>query len=307
MSFIIDEKYELRINENLALDEDIGFFYKEEFYNLHLTTKNFLIQITKINSQKVLAQFHCGECDSGEFKSPRRGSFGGMWFSEKLYPDTVESFYKAIFGYLSENGVQSLEIILPPDSYWSRQNAVTINVLLRLGANPSLPELNYDLEITPFDYERAIDHGNRKQLKKAIKEGYRVEVLETSQLREVYDVIVESREKKGFPVTMSYEALLEMSEALPDIFRLFGVYDKDRLIASSVCMAVNNDILYVFYWGDVAGVERFSPITMISQRIYQYCLDKRFRLLDVGTSTVDGIPNHGLVRYKRKLKYSESL
>ena len=46
---------------------------------------------------------------------------------------------------------------------------------------------------------------------------------------------------------------------------------------------------------------------MISQRIYQYCLDKRFRLLDVGTSTVDGIPNHGLVRYKRKLKYSESL
>lgn len=66
-------------------------------------------------------------------------------------------------------------------------------------------------------------------------------------------------------------------------------------------------MLYVFYWGDEVEFGQFSPITLLAGRIYEYCQQHAVTLLDIGTATLDGQSNHGLIRFKRALGCSESL
>ena len=79
------------------------------------------------------------------------------------------------------------------------------------------------------------------------------------------------------------------------------------MIAASICIAVDNAVFYVFYWGEIDGYQNPSPIPFLAQGLYCHCQENGFRLMDVGTATVEGNPNHGLIRFKRSLGLEESL
>jgi predicted N-acyltransferase len=101
---------------------------------------------------------------------------------------------------------------------------------------------------------------------------------------------------------MTWAALHAMIDALPTRVRCFGVHAADgTMIASAICLLVNPTTLYVFYWGEIAGVESLSPVTLLAQCLFDHCKANAISLLDLGTSTVKGAPNEGLLRYKRHL------
>jgi len=79
------------------------------------------------------------------------------------------------------------------------------------------------------------------------------------------------------------------------------------MIAASICIAVDKTVFYVFYWGEIDGYQNPSPIPFLAQGLYSYCQKEGFKLMDVGTATVEGNPNHGLIRFKRSLGLGESL
>ena len=89
----------------------------------------------------------------------------------------------------------------------------------------------------------------------------------------------------------------------------FGVFSQDSkdLIASSICIKVSDEVLYVFYWGDIPLESSHSPIIILSSFLYEFCLENKFKILDIGTSTSNGEPNYGLVRFKENIGFKESL
>ncbi len=97
---------------------------------------------------------------------------------------------------------------------------------------------------------------------------------------------------------MTFEKLKEMFEVLPQHYFLFGVYDKDTLIAAAVSIRVTDSILYNFYHGDRMAYRSYSPIVMLLDGIYKFCQVKSFSYLDLGTSSVEGEPNEGLFNFK---------
>ena len=126
-------------------------------------------------------------------------------------------------------------------------------------------------------------------------------MVEAELHKEVYDVIVENRATKNFPVTMSYQAILEMLGAFPGQLQFFGAFKDGTMIASSICVKVSDSVLYVFYWGDRPGYEQFSPVTLLAQCIYEYAQSAGFKLIDFGTATRAGIPIYGLISFKKEI------
>ena len=63
----------------------------------------------------------------------------------------------------------------------------------------------------------------------------------------------------------------------------------------------------MLYWGEDISYIRESPVVILSSGIYDYCSDERISLLDVGTSTMNGFPDPGLLRFKRALGFKESI
>ena len=106
---------------------------------------------------------------------------------------------------------------------------------------------------------------------------------------------------------MSLSELKNVISIFPNKFKIFGVYDSNNLIASSVCIEVEKSILYVFYWADNINYSSTSPITFLASGLYNYCQENNYRILDIGTATIDSEPNYGLISFKRNLGFKESI
>jgi hypothetical protein len=101
-----------------------------------------------------------------------------------------------------------------------------------------------------------------------------------------------------------------MVKTFPGRLHIFAVYPdskRSHIVGAAICIAVSRSVLYVFYWGDAADMSSYSPIALLASRIYEFCQHQEFQLLDAGTSTLAGEPNHGLISFKRNLGFSESL
>ena len=93
-------------------------------------------------------------------------------------------------------------------------------------------------------------------------------------------------------------------ELVGDDKRIDGL---NEMVAAAVCIALSDEVLYVLYWGDSEGMQKYSPISLLAKHIYEHAQSQSFAKLDVGTSTLLGKANYGLVKFKRNLGFRETV
>ena len=310
-----DEKFEVvelcSLNTEVTCN-DGSLFNRSMFFHLHCVVQSrhdmYLILLER-RKGTVQAMFWCSDIGNGHYRSPKRGSFGGIEVLSPLSFEAREGFVDAIVDIVKGRGGRCLEIILPPLSYTPASTSLTVNVLLRSGFVLSGHELNYSMSIDPdVGFRSLVDAKNRNKMNKCMKSSFLCRTLSSlEELEEAYRVIEINRAKKNIPMTMPWAALLEMHESIPDSVCCFGCYSDGKMVASSICVRISAEILYVFYWGEIDGVESFSPLSYLAEHIYNFCVENSYRNLDAGTASIEGIPNVGLASYKKKLGFGESL
>ncbi|MBD2725717.1 hypothetical protein H6G96_05130 [Nostoc sp. FACHB-892] len=302
----IDDKYEIKVNyfiESVANH----IFNTSDFFYIHQTDRAFYFQLCKKNSEIVLGTIHFTEIASDLFKSPAKGTFGGFVIQENIEFNIYEQFIITINNYLWRIGAKKVEVIMPPMCHNTSLFSLTYNIMIRLGYAVTNHELNYDLVVDDRCFSAKINHGNRKRLNKCLREGLTAKELDYSVYDQAYSIILENRIRRGFIFSMNYEQILKMVYTFPEKIKFFGVFNKDVIVCSSICVVINPFILYVYAWGDIDNMQNYSPITLLANYIYEYAQKKAFQLIDLGTSTVLGEPNIGLMQFKKNLGCQESL
>lgn len=188
----------------------------------------------------------------------------------------------------------SCQIKLAPAGHDQELFALSTNVLGRNGFVPTSYELNYERRIVN-DFESQLSKGNRKVLRHSL------DVEQPTSLENAYHLILADRQSKSRTLSMSLQDVHRMN--LISRWLIFGV-GTDTLNAAALCLMVRTDILYVYAWG---GRKEGSPTVKLAQVIYNWCLLNNIRLMDIGTSTVNGTPDYGLIQFKKSLGFSESL
>ncbi|MFA6041605.1 MAG: hypothetical protein WC733_08885 [Methylophilus sp.] len=306
----MDDKYQLAIN-HFHPSESGNLFNEIAYFKLHTESEHdSYMQLVSVNNQQVHATLAFYQVGEQAFASPKRGTFGGLTVHSSLEFKVVESFVTLALSYLKKLGAHEITIKLAPFSHDLALSSMMTNILLRQGFAIANHELNYDLIVDEQSLSDRASYGNRKRIRKCLRDGIIAEQVALDRYLDVYAVIKENRLRKGFGVSMSAEQLAQMVDTFPDRVVLFSAWEnakKSKMIASAVCLALSPSILYVFYWGDIADVEAYSPITLLAATIYDYCQKNAFQILDVGTSTVAGEPNYGLINFKQHLDFTESL
>lgn len=306
----IDDKHQIEINHFRSCANNT-LFNEESYFRLHSSSKNDVFaQLVRIPSGKaqVTAIFYADENFS--FVSPKRGTFGGITLHEPVDMQLLERFVCATKEYLIKIGARSIAIKCAPFGHDLALSSVMTNIFLRQEFRISAHELNYEMMVDDRPFADRVDYGNDKRIRKCLKAGFFAEQVDSADYPKVYQVIKQNRERRGFPITMSLEQMGEMVEIFPERMRFFAVYRdaaKFDMLAAAVCIAIADSVLYVFYWGDAADVESYSPVALLADGIYAHCQQRGIKWFDVGTSTVEGVPNHGLIKFKRNLGFSESL
>lgn len=266
---------------------------------------------SSLNAQKA-EQLHCllfedggkvrfgitlGERD-GWLLSPFSAPFGGFSYAKSQRLECLESAVEALCMYVRQSGMRA-RIALPPLFYDQHFLSETVNVLSRY-ATLSHIDLNYHFSVPRFaDYENIIARNARKNLHHANGFEWDFAVVwrdDESGLREAYDVIRRNREEHGYPLRMSLSDVEKTVKLIDADF--FLLRHEGKSVAAAQVFHVADGIAQVIYWGDLRAHSALRPMNMLAYRVFEHYYRQGLRVLDIGPSTQEGIPNYGLCEFK---------
>jgi hypothetical protein len=247
-----------------------------------------------------VARIHFSKNDRRIY-SLERSPFGGFILDAKAKEENMTRLIHEIESWAIENKIPEISIRTYPEIYNPEESQKIRSVLERFHFKVIKQEV---LQVIPIDANSltGLNRNRKRMLKRCIDAGLTFEQLTTSSIEEAHEIFVECREDKNYPVTMSLGDMRREFKNFPDRYFLFGVKDKDTLIAASVCIQVNDRILYDFFHGDKLKWRELSPVTLLVKGIIEFCQVRHFQLLDLGVSTDDAGINAGLHRFKDSFK-----
>jgi hypothetical protein len=282
--------------------KNVPVYNKPEFLNTNADKVDRIHYLSgKDKKHRVLLAI--GEKD-GEWRAPFSAPFSNIiLLRDDISIKHIWDFVKSLIAYVKEQGGKLINFYLPADIYGACQNARIYNALLGNGFHVVFQDVNYSFNLTSFDmdsYEQLIDTNARRNLRIAMESNDIFVRCETdSEKEEAFDVIKANRESKGYPLRMTKEKLMETIKVVDHDF--FLVKHEGRTLASAVVYKIKPKVAHLLYWGDIPDVGEFKSINFISYNLIKYYKNLGFDILDIGISTVDGIPNTGLCDFKESI------
>ena len=256
--------------------------------------------------QPGIGAFQAGCLRPGHFTSPGRGPHGGYDVRPTLEVDGFEAFVADAEAALRRAGARSVAVALPPLCH-GPQLPGRLVALCQRGYRVVRQELNQAVVVTGAEFGRQAAHATRKRIGKAVRAGVTAGLLGPEEQAAGYAAVADNRRKKGRPMAMSWAGVQAMQAAFPGRVHVLGARLDGQVVAGAICVAVNARVLYVHAWGEAAGAEALSPVSLLAASAYDLARREGFGLLDLGTSSVDGVADPGLAGFKRSLGAAPSL
>ena len=287
------------IPNGFKLDYEISLFNLPEHRTLQSIGEWISYYIIKEKRKVVLAGIHFHLSDSTA-ASPYRSPFGSIDASGDLEPSVLFRLLQFIESDLRKIGVKKIIIKNPPTLY---------NPHLQALLQVFLSNLDYSIETAEpgavFIVDKPGDKLASQWEKRKVKQAHEKELTlsheTTSKLKVLYDFIHDCRVQKGYPSSMTFEELQHTVNTFPALFLLTSVHKKKELVAASICVRCTSHVLYHFYSDHNTSDKSTNPTVFLVRSLYDYCFENGITLFDLGTSSIGGIPNFGLLNFKMRL------
>lgn len=245
-----------------------------------------------------------GGTRENELFSPFSAPFGGFsYVSSDVRLQYIEDAVKSLKQWAADKQFSSISITLPPAFYESSFIAKQINCLWREGFEISKIELNHSFDLDRFDdnYADSIRYNARKNLRIAINAGLEFTTCATDDEKMLaYDIIYHNRAGRGYPLRMTWKQINETAGLISADFFLIKS-SKLEPVASAIVFHITDTIVKVIYWGDLHGFSDLKPMNFISFKLFEYYSCSGKKIVDIGYSTENSIPNYGLCEFKESI------
>lgn len=189
----------------------------------------------------------------------------------------------------------------PPDGHSEKKAVIRNTLLLNEGFNIVNAELSSLIHLNSLPFEDKIETWEKRKLNQARKAGLRFLELPLSSLDGIYSFIEACRTERNQSLSMNVSDLKKLCNACKDDIYLFGVLHQDELAAASISIRINKHVLYNFYSAHPKKFDSLSPIVLLMRGMYAWSYKHDFKLIDLGTSALDGKPNFGLLDFKMRI------
>jgi hypothetical protein len=279
---------------------EISLFNNEKHRSLQSSGNWQSFYILNQNNKRISAVMHF-HVFHDLAQSPLRSPFGSVEFSKKVPAELIFDFLQFVETSLKEQSVSKIVIKNYPHAYAEHQSVLLHTFLVKLGYTIAKAEIGSVIEITSGPIRKFFHRSARRRLDKAKNAGLTVKELTIRRSAEVFTFIQQCRTNKQYPFSMSLTDFQKTVNLFPDHYLLFGVFDGHQLVAASITIRVKKNILYDFYHDHVSSYDHLSPVVLLVSAIYEFCQDKNIELLDLGTSTLNSVPNFSLLHFKKSL------
>jgi len=277
-------------------------FNKLDFNLLNAEARGIEILCLGFKTKKYKLGLIGGIVDK-KLRSPFSAPFGGFSYSkEDISLETIDEALGLLLEYCRANLITEVELTLPPLFYEMSFISKLGNALYRKQFIVSRSDLNYSIHLDGSleDYLKTIHHNAKKNLNIALTKAFSFFECKKIEDKELaYDIIRRNREAKGYPLRMSYEAVQNTINVINADF--FLVKLEQEAIAAAMIFHVTTGIIQVVYWGDLPEYSMNRTMNYLSYSIINHYQDSSIKIIDIGPSTENSIPNYGLCDFKESI------
>ncbi len=146
-------------------------------------------------------------------------------------------------------------------------------------------------------------HITRRAIRHALDLGVTVGIVDDSESWCAgYRVLEANRTAKGRPMRLNYDYVCRIRDEFPGAVRMVVARTSDGAICAAALLyriTPGHDV--VQYWGDAEHDLAHSPMALLARDVVGHAIDTGARFVDLGISTDHGVPNHGLIQFKRSI------
>jgi hypothetical protein len=212
---------------------------------------------------------------------------------------------------LDEDGVRTIRVRCRPVFLSGSETTVQF-ALLNLGFRVEACELGFHIDLEPLDGIDAYVAGLRSPARRALRHG----LAEPFALREAedgdlwdagYALLAANRAAKGRRLALDAGYVRAARDAFPGKVRMAVLEHAARPCAAALTYRVLPGRELVVYWGDADHALPRSPMNVLAHALVERALGEGVRSLDIGPSSIDGVPDQGLIQFKRSIGAREDL
>jgi hypothetical protein len=294
-----------------ATADHLLLFNRDDFHVLNLRPGQRAVRIDHHDEGRLVGSL-VGVRDGDVVTCGHSAPFGG--------PDLVRdaetaSNVVALLGRaveeLDADGVRTIRVRCRP-AFLSGSETTVQFALLNLGFRVEACELGFHIDLEPLDGIDAYVAGLRSPARRALRHG----LAEPFALREAedgdlwdagYALLAVNRAAKGRRLALDAGYVRAARDAFPGKVRMAVLEHAGRPCAAALTYRVLPGRELVVYWGDADHALPRSPMNVLAHALVERALGEGVRSLDIGPSSIDGVPDQGLIQFKRSIGAREDL
>lgn len=236
-----------------------------------------------------------GRAGSETLKSPGRATFGGFW----IEPNRVFAYTEKTVGQLKAYSDTSnqIRISFPPSYFHPEIFQDQVSYFLTQDIT-LVTESNFHIVV---EHRNDVSKGNRKKQRQFSERGGSVAQVGQPDWRNIYHLLMQNRLRRGVEFSMPWQIFQRGLVDLPDIFTVWGATLGVEFVGGALTVEIDLNTLYVLFWGDTLLGRDLSVVASICETLVEFCRSKNYQVLDLGISSVDGLLDENLARFKVNL------
>ncbi|MFY0591026.1 hypothetical protein [Roseivirga sp.] len=231
--------------------------------------------------------------------SPHQLPFGGIEFSKDLSELDLQVFLKSVESRLDESGVKKIRIHQAPEAYANQD--VVKKALLQCDYEIIQTRIFHTIAVNDSDLLPEMHKMEQRKYKMCYRDGAIFREIKKKEKIEAFQWIERKRNLAYKPPSMSWVDLQEASQRNPKVYKVFGVFLNDWLLAATVLVVVNGRAVYHFMPASQVNFrqyKKYSPMVFLVNGLYNWCRTNGVEILDLGTSYVDMKMKDSLAKFK---------
>jgi hypothetical protein len=247
-----------------------------------------------------------GVLDDGVLDCGHSAPFGGVDFVRQGEAvGAIVEFLRAALRRAHADEIPEIRFRTRP-AYFGSNDATVQFALANLGASIESCELSLGLELlrypTPENYTAALRSSAAHKLRQGLRAGMAFIPAGTdAEWEECFDLLAETRHRRGARLKISFEYLMGLREIFGERVAMHRLRKDGELAGAALLYRVARDWDYLVAWGDHLRYRKERVINLMAYHLTCASIAQRVAIVDLGISSVNGIPDDGLIQFKRSI------
>ncbi|WP_235125460.1 GNAT family N-acetyltransferase [Dyadobacter sp. CY347] len=268
----------------------------------------YAFHLLRRNPQCTIAIFHCAETSDTTWFSPACAPFGGIQCADDCHENELIFFINCIKDWIHDRSGIKLTIKTAPFFYEPEQQVLLQKIYLNTGFALVEACVNSCIFVDDNDFIAHIKPAEKRRLRKSVLAAFYARLASEIPSVIVHEFLTQCRDSKGYRMPLTLSQIEKLRQRFPEECQIFGVFERKKILALTMTVRVNDQILYNFLSGDLPEYRVYSPVVMLMDCVYQYCQREKIRMLDLGISLDEnGVYKPSLGRFKRNIGGQECL